>query len=249
MSTAGFVGFHVVEQHGAGAGAAGFFDLVEAIALDFDQPPRPAILGSAYGLSHGHGAQVVVLHQDAVREPGPVVVTAAGAHGRFLQSPKPRGGLAGVENPHRRIDPVHRGHVPSRQAGHPGEMAQEIERNPLRREHRGELPAHEGHRIPRVDRRPVGRRPGDGQRGVEHTEGFLGARPAGDDAGRSGHDGQCATGRGVEQRRAQVTERAHVLRQRPSDGFAHRGRRRVDVELGAGHQFVVPGTGSRGAPR
>src|SRR5207248_1663079 len=91
---------HVVEHHDAGPGLDRFHHLLGPFALDLDGTSRPAVARRLHRLLDAQRDEVVVLDEERVRQGSPVVVPAAGTHGRLLERPQPGERLAGVEDPH-----------------------------------------------------------------------------------------------------------------------------------------------------
>jgi hypothetical protein len=92
---------HVVEQQAVGAGAERIGGLVEAAHLDLDGELGMGGAGAQHRLGQAAGqGDVVLLDQDRVVEPEPVVGAATGGDGGLLEAPKPWRGLAGVEDAH-----------------------------------------------------------------------------------------------------------------------------------------------------
>ena len=144
---------HVVEQDPVGAGVERLGDLVQRVALDLDgktgRPRARDRLGDRAG-----DAQVVVLDQDAVVEAEAMVRAAAAADGVLLELAQARRRLAGVED--RRAGAVDRVDVAAGERGDAAEAAEQVEREPLAREHRARRALETRGDRPRLDAVAVG---------------------------------------------------------------------------------------------
>ena len=128
-------GTHVVEQQPVSPGLCALPNLVEVAALDFDRQAGLGLAGTPHRLPHtARNGCVVLLDQDRVVETHPVVGPAARRHRGLLQRPQSRGCLPRVEDPGPRA--LDSPNEPRGQGRDPGEVAEQVERGPLRGEQR-----------------------------------------------------------------------------------------------------------------
>ncbi len=129
------VGRQIVEQHDVGASRHRLVYLVEGPDLDLERHLVICRLAPSDGLGHRTDhLDVVVLDQQPVVEPDPVVGAAARPHGVLLEGAKRRGRLAGIQDDGSPLDGVDELTGHRRDAGHP---LQKVERRPLRGQKRG----------------------------------------------------------------------------------------------------------------
>ena len=119
-------GVHVVEQHRIGACLSRLGHLVERVALDLDEPSRPARLCCVHGVGDAHAGEMVVFDQHRVGEPGAVVGATPGADGRLFQHTEPRHGLARVEDLHGAVAHVSGLDELRREGRHAGEVTEKF---------------------------------------------------------------------------------------------------------------------------
>ena len=161
---------HVVQHDHIGTAFHCLSGLLQAFHLDFDFRHVAGVgFGPCQGFLHaaGHG-DVVVLDQDGVVEPQPVVVAATGADGVFFQQPQSRCGLPGVHHP----GAVGSGQIRqfSGPGGDAGQVLEQIQGQPFPGEHAPGTAGDLGDEGPRFQRFSV---PGQGfksQAGVQHLE-------------------------------------------------------------------------------
>ncbi len=154
--TLGDVGHrHVVEHDHGGLGRHGLVDLFGTVALHLDHPARPPTAGPGHRISDGHAGQVVVLHEDGIRESASMIVAAARPHGSFLEGAQARCGLSRVEHSSERVGPRHGVDIATGERGHTGQMAEEIECRAFGRNHRRQRSAHCRQHRARIEGRSV----------------------------------------------------------------------------------------------
>ena len=133
--------------------------------------------------------------------------TAAGTHRRLLEGTQAGQGLAGLEDADvaRELDEL------PREAGDPGEVAQEVQRRALAGEDRPQRTFEPTDRLTLHDRRTVGLGPRDAHGRIELRERLGGARDAGEHTG--GARDEVGDGAIVvrQQRGAQVAQRTDVV--------------------------------------
>ena len=236
---------HVVEQHQVRPRLHGRHHLLEGVALHVHALARPAVAGPAHRLVDAEGGQVVVLEHHPVRQVAPVVDPAAGPHGRLLQRPQARRGLARVPDAHPPVGGVDE--APG-EGGHARQVAEQVEGGALGRQQRGQRAGGHGHHGAGGQAGAVVGVPGDGQRRVDLVEHLLGGGAPGQHAAGPGHDlgvGRQALG---QQRGGDVAQRLEVLGQGAAHDLGDRGARgvhgraqRSELPSGCGRAVVTAG--------
>ena len=157
-ASAQHLGAHVVEQDGVDAGCQRLFELVQRIDLDLDLDHVADAGARARSIAAPDAARrgdMVVLDQNGVVEAEAVIDAAAGAHGVFLHRAQAGHRLAHADDA--RLVALHRLDQRRRGRGDAAEMAEEIERDALGREHAARGTVERRDAVARRDTVPSGR--------------------------------------------------------------------------------------------
>ncbi len=122
---------HVVAHDKRRPGIKGLGHLTGVLTLDLDHATRPPRQSLSDRLADREPAEVVVLDQHPLGEAASMIGRSACPHGRLLERPQSRCGLARVPDPRRRVGSVGGLDVAPRRRCHTREMTEEVERCPL----------------------------------------------------------------------------------------------------------------------